>query len=309
MILVPIGAIARIQALARRLLWHLSQDEPTVAVTASALDESDTPWDLAPDLAPIFGEGHAQEDTRYWEALKAFNMRTPPDDWRDILVSEFIWISFLHLFLHELVHIAAHHDRLLALARTKDPLIPQHLNLSRLRRGMEVQADVVAAENLARFLVLDPAANHQTSEAPEALFHKVSFALSALFGMYDIHRKTVYEYDAGSYPHPIIRYEFVDEAFQTVMRDARPDLVNIAQEHGMNGFVQCAHAFSALELHCMLGMYGRPSPGAQYGTERYVPITTLKYSEAPALRPRMIQDNRLFLEVADLSLQIAFGRN
>jgi hypothetical protein len=308
-ILVPIGALARILALARRLLWHLAQRELAVAAVASALDDSDPEWELAPGLVPVFGEDYDPDDTRYWETLSEFNLRTPPEELQEAWASEFLWISFLYLFLHELVHIAARHDRVLELARAGDPRVPRDLDPARLRRGMEVQADVVAAENLARFLMLDPEVAPQVDEDPEAMFHSVSFALSALFGMYDVHRKAAHEYDAGSYPHPIIRYEFVDEAFQTVLRDLRPDLAEIARQHGRNGFEQCMQAFSAMEWHCMAGMYGQPDAGSTHGTERYLPITALKYGQADRLRPRMIQDNRLFLEVADVSLAIAFGRD
>lgn len=305
-ILVPIGALARMHALTRRLVWHLVQDEPDPVVLASALDDPDPQWELAPLLVPVLGEAHAEDDTLYWEALTRFNLLTPPDELGDMLAAEFVWISSLYLLLHEVMHIAAAHDRVLKLVRADDPRIPRHLDETRLRRGMEIQADVLSAENLSRFLARDPLAARLVGEDPGSLFYKVSFALSAMFGMYDTHRKTIYEYDTGFYPHPIIRYEFFDEAFQTVMRDARPELAAAAQEYGEKGFVQCMHAYSAMEWQCLHGMYGRP-PGAPDGTNRYVPVTTLKYGEAAQLRPRMIQDNQLFLEVANLSLEIALG--
>ena len=62
-----------------------------------------------------------------------------------------------------------------------------------------------------------------------------------------------------------------------------------------------------LEWDCFTGEYGSPPPGTEGGTGRYVPVTALKYGAASALRPRMREDNRLWLEVERVTEEVIGG--
>lgn len=306
LVLVPLGLLGRVQALARRLLWHLEQDVPDVAVVGSALDERDGPWEPAPGLVPVFGEDGDQDEDDYWEALGRFDLRTPPDEDREVLVTNFVVFGFICLVAHELTHVVVRHDDVLRLARAKDPRIPERLDITRLRRGMEIQADVIAGENFTRFLLLDPAVAEYYRHDPAIAVYVASFVQTMLFGMYDVHRKTIYEYDEGIYPHPLIRYEFAADAMESAVTAVRPELLEEARQNAYDGWLHCVMAFNALEWACFEGMYGTPPPGSGFGTERYVPITTLKYGAAAALRPNMLQDSALSQEVADLTHRLLF---
>ena len=306
-ILVPLGILARVRALARRLLWHLGQDEPVVHMVGSALDVRDFPWELAPGLVPVLGQDASDGGAEYWEALARFDRRTEPDESLDAVANDVMCQCLLYLGLHELAHLSARHDTLLRLARTHDRSIPAHLGLDVLRRGVEVHADMLAAGNQMKLQMLAVKTAHLADEHPDVMFGRTSFAVTMLFAMYDTHRKTVYEYDDTAYPHPIIRYEFWDLAVSRIVEQVRPDLGEIAREHAKAGWLDCVQAFNALEFDCMGGTYGRPRPWLKGGTGRYVPITALKYGGASALQPRFEADHELYQEVERLASELSTG--
>ncbi|MVZ99277.1 hypothetical protein F8568_002515 [Actinomadura sp. LD22] len=295
-IFIPLGALARARALARRLLWHLDQRGPVIHMMGSAMDVRDFPWEIAPDLVVVFG-ADAEEDPGYWDRLDAFDRRTPAKRRREEAVNDMTCHCLLFLALHELAHIAQGHDQLARLAGSGDPRIRPDLDQTRLRRGMEVQADILAGQTLARILLLAPGQAGLAAKRPDVVFGRSGFATAMLFGMYDTHRKTVYEYDTGIYPHPIIRYEFSYESLQHVLEEQRHERRQRVEQASWLGWQDCIVAFNAMEFACLDGMYGSPPAGTQGGTGRYIPLTTLKYGAASALRPRMIEDSRLADEV------------
>ncbi|MEV1179022.1 hypothetical protein, partial [Nonomuraea sp. NPDC049784] len=296
-ILIPIGVLARIRALARRFLLQVGQDQPDTLVAGSAIDVRDHPWELAPGLRPVFGED--VED--YWEALDGFNRRTPDEEENEGFADLAVLHGFHYLALHELGHIFGLHDRLLELARAHDPRIPQHLTLRALRRGMEEGADVFAAHNFAPSLIHHPS-TARSADDPDLFFPMISFVVTMVFGMYDVHRKTVYDYAEGFYPHPLIRYEFWDEATTTGLRQRWTGPIDEAAEYRRAGWQFCMDCFHRLEWECFSGEFGSPEDG---DTGRYVPVTALKYGGAAALVPLMRADNQLWLEVESIAERLA----
>ncbi|MEU6749380.1 hypothetical protein ABZ914_24420 [Spirillospora sp. NPDC046719] len=295
-VFIPLGALGRARVLARRLLWHLHEDKPIIHVMGSAMDTRDFPWEVAPDLAVIFGED-VEDDPGYWDRLSEFDRRTPGNRRREAVANDVTCHCLLFLALHELAHVTAGHDRLAHLAGAGDPRTRPDLDQTRLRRGMEVHADVLAGQNFARILLVHPDWARLAVKRPDVVFGRSGFATAMLFGMYDTHRKTVYEYDTGIYPHPIIRYEFSYEGLQLVLEEQRYKRRQRAEQCSWSGWKDCIIAFNAMEWACLEGKYGSPPAGTQGGTGRYVPLTALKYGAASALRPRMEEDSRLAQEI------------
>ena len=304
-ILIPLGILARTRVLARRLLWHLADEEtPTIRYLASTLDVRTFPWELAPGLIPVFGEDATAQDDAYWEALAAFDARTAPDEAQDTIANDVMCYSFVNLGLHELVHITARHDQLLKLARAQDPRIPPHFDLTTLRRGMEVCADSVAAHNFVSLHMRHEMMAGFVTEHPDVFFGRSSFAMAMLFGLYDTHRKTVYEYDDGIYPHPIIRYELFYEEILQAVHNSQPPLAERAQQYSKDGWRDCMDAFDRLEWDCLRGEYGSPRFWVKGGTGRYLPVTTLKYGAASVLQSRLLADQSLAAETHRLAIEI-----
>jgi hypothetical protein len=133
-------------------------------------------------------------------------------------------LALHYLALHELGHLYGGHDHVLRLARAGDPRIPPHLTPTKIRRAMEVSADIFAAQN------------------------------------FDVHQKTAHEYDDGFYPHPIIRYEFWDEATTTGLVSAWPSIVEESATARTDGWNACMRCFNHLEDDCFTGRFGTPPP-------------------------------------------------
>ncbi|NUR92190.1 MAG: hypothetical protein HOY71_49655, partial [Nonomuraea sp.] len=101
-------------------------------------------------------------------------------------------------------------------------------------------------------------------------------------------------YADGFYPHPLIRYEFWDEATTTGLSQRWSGSVEEAAEYRRDGWKACMDCFHRLELECFSGEFGSPHDG---DTARYVPVTALKYGGAFELVPLMRADNQLWLQV------------
>jgi len=304
-ILIPLGILARTRVLARRLLWHLAdEDALTINMVGSTLDERTFPWELAPDLVPVFGEDTTSDEAAYWQALAVFDARTAADEEWDTIANDIMCHCFLMLALHEMVHVTGRHDELLRLARAQDPRIPSHLALAELRRGMEVDADMVAARYHVSLHMRHEMMAHLVRKHPDVFFGRSAFAATMLFGLYDTHRKTVYDYDGGIYPHPLIRYELCNEGMLDAVTDIRPRLLRKARQYSLDGWKDCTDAFNRLEWACLCGAYGRPPAGTEGGTGRYVPISTLKYGAASVLVARMEGDTRLAVETHRLAVDV-----
>jgi hypothetical protein len=263
------------------------------------------PWELAPGLTPIFGECHDGDDPSFWEALIEFDRSIEPGKRRDAVANDIMCCCFLYLALHELAHIGARHDRLAMLAREGDPRIPGSFGMASLRRGMEVQADLLAWGNFFRLCLMNRRTGRMLWRPTDYFFRVSSFAATMLFAMYDIHRKSVYEYDDGSYPHPLIRYEFSFDVMQMVLDEMQSRRRERAKRYSMEGWEECITALNALETDCFLGHYGRPSPEDEGGTGRYIPVTPMKYGAASALRGRVIADWELAERIARLTADLA----
>lgn len=299
-ILIPIGVLVRARSLARRLHWYLRQNQPFIHMVGSTMDERDFPWELAPGLVPVFGEVASHEPERYWDELAAFDARTPPAEAGDVLAVDVMAHCFLHLALHELAHLDARHDLLLELGCADNDRVERALSPDRLRRGIELHADYLAGTQQTSLLLRRARKQRHSGRRLGRLFYRLSFAATMLFGMYDTHRKTVYEYDNGSYQHPVLRYEFWNEWMKASVLNAGPRYLKAAQRFSLEGWQDCVRALNALEFDCMRAAYGRPPESSPGGTGRYVPVTALKYSAASALRYRAQDDLDLLETVVGL---------
>jgi hypothetical protein len=297
-ILIPVGVLARTRALARMFFSYLQDDRPDITFTGSALDDLTYAWELAPGLRPVFGE----QNDQYWPALEEFNRGTATDEELEAFADGITALALHYLALHELGHLYGGHDQVLRLARAGDPRIPPHLTPTKIRRAMEVSADIFAAQNFVPSLLHHPSARPVAEAEPDVFFSTASFTVCMLFGMYDVHQKTAHEYDDGFYPHPIIRYEFWDEATTTGLVSAWPSIVEEAATARTDGWNACMRCFNHLEDDCFTGRFGTPPPETEDGTRvLYVPVTALKYGAASALLPRFQEDNRLWLDFERLA--------
>ncbi|MET9507813.1 hypothetical protein ABZX62_04910 [Streptomyces flavidovirens] len=303
-VLIPLGVIARARALARRLLQHLAHGK-SVRVVGNPLDYRPG-WEIAPGLVPVYGQ-YEGDDEHQWDALKSFDGSTEPDESRDTAASDIMSLCLLYLAMHEMTHVVSRHDRLLELVRSSDPRVPS-MSLPVLRRGLEINADIMAAVTTARCLAMVSLLSAGAKEKGialgvadtglDTLFERCSFAATMLFSMYDTHRATVFNYDEGSYPHPLIRYEHTHEATLEAIKSFAPDLLETVVQSTELGWLRCNQAISELENACLFGEYGKPADG---NILRCLPVTALKYG-TPVLhmQSRIAEEYRLGIQIEGL---------
>ncbi|MFE6848004.1 hypothetical protein [Streptomyces sp. NPDC057686] len=293
-ILIPLGILARARSLTRRLLWHLEHEAGIVRVVGSALNGDVAHWEIAPGLKPVLGEG-AGDEAGYWQSLAEFDRRTEPDEEREIVAADVMGQCCILLALHEVVHVSAGHDSVVKAARAYNNGEPPHMDLTRVKRGLEIHADVVAAGMHVAVLFEHPRHAKLARRRPDVTFGRTSFAAALLFAMYDVHRKCIQWYDATVYPHPVIRYEFWHEAMVASMRRRRR---RRARRYSLDGWKDCVVAFNALEWAVFRSEYGE---GARGNTGFLVPVTALKYGSAFILRRWLAEDDVLLRDT------VAFG--
>ncbi|MEV5433188.1 hypothetical protein [Streptomyces sp. NPDC052701] len=291
-ILIPLGALARARALARRFLQHLAHRR-RVRVVGNPVDER-SGWELLPGLVPVYGEYTGNEKNQ-WDALKAFNQETEADQDRDTAANDIMSMCLMYLAMHEMVHLGSRHDKLLHLARAGDPLVPRGISLSVLRRGLEINADIMGAITLVKCLIMvayPPGAKEKgfpigvSSNGLDAILERFSFAATMLFSLYDTHRGVVFDYDNGSYPHPIVRSEHTHEVTLGTLKRFVPQHFDAARQSVDAGWHAVNEAISELEFAALQGEYGRPADG---NIERCIPVTALKYGMPVALMENRIQ--------------------
>ena len=304
-VLIPLGVLARTRVLTRRLLWHIEASKGVVDILRSPLEKRTLPYELAPDLVPVFGA--IEDEARYWKELDRLDRRAPEHKWLDAGGVDVMADCCYNLALHELMHILYRHDLVMKAARAGDSRIPAHLDASVLRRGLELSADAMAAFYHGSLQAEHPDTSDYVTEHTAEAFYRMSFATAVLFGMYDTHRKTIYDYDGGLYTHPLLRCDsWIRSMLQGLQRvppinpgtsSERP-MASVAQEASAAGWESCIIAYNLLEIACALGEYGNSSePG---GTWRFAPITALKYGGVAALRSWAEADHALALEVTKI---------
>ncbi|WP_030732546.1 hypothetical protein [Streptomyces sp. NRRL S-237] len=295
-VVIPLGVLARARALARRLLYLLRQDGPVTAMMGNVIDPRPD-WELAPGLAPLFEEPPEpgeEDDERRWSALKTFDAESPEHETADEIADDIMELSLHYLVGHELAHLYARHDRLLTLARDRDPVIPRDWSPADLRRALEVHADIMAAVTVThRFVPFVASSNHGGT-----FVSRQFFAAALLFGMYDTHRKSLTSYERGHYPHPIIRFEITHHLTMDVIEKVAPELLEQARRQAIAGWADWDQAMNALEFNCLLGRFGVPPHG---DITRCLPVTTLKYGITSRVLPTfMDRDYRRGRKIADI---------
>jgi hypothetical protein len=279
-ILLPLGALARARALARRFLQHLAHQR-NVRVVGNPVDNRPG-WEVLPGLVPVYGD-YTGDEEQQWDALRTFDAETEADEDRDTAADDIMSMCLIHLAMHEMVHLGSRHDKLLELARVGDPLVPRNIPLRVLHRGLEINADIMGAITTAKCLamVAFPAGVKKkgiplgvASNGLDTLFERSSFAATMLFSLYDTHRGLVSDYHNGSYPHPIVRCEHTYEVTLGAIHAFAPPYLDTVRQSIEAGWLAVNQAISELEYAAIHGAYGRPSHG---DVTRCIPVTALKY--------------------------------
>jgi len=261
-ILLPVGTIARMRVMHRLLLSNWNRPGHPPRVIASMMDRP-VQRPVPSGLVPLLSD--AQEEAEWWAALETLDAATSMDAAFEPDVRELNHLSLSLLMAHEFAHVLRHHPEVRQRVRTgtlsfevddKDKRRPG--TDAELRRSMENDADMIAA-----FIVVAGMVRHVREgggQLPQA-FLRLSYATTALIGLFEPRRLSIMEYGDGSeYPHPFLRYcayndDFGDCAEQVGVRDAYDG-------NGDFGALKCQEALSWIEKDILTdGRFGGPING------------------------------------------------
>jgi hypothetical protein len=268
-VVVPIGAFARTRVWARMLLQWLLEDEeePTMKIAASILDDySESHWQIAPRLAPLFGE--LRDESEHWSELAALDASLSLDAELEPAVDDLVWACLVYLILHEVAHVVRDHFRLVA-----QPTTTSGPDDVAIRRALEIDADA-AATHLLLFVLFAKVEGHG-DEALESAFYWLGYAMALLLGLYDSRRKSLGLYSTAYYPHPVVRHRLLTDFARVALADQRPDLLEAWDVREAEGWAACVRALWKVDIEAFTGRFG----GSKGDTPRFVPVTALNYAE------------------------------
>jgi len=221
-IVIPAGLIVRTTLFARLLLRYFDQ-EANMRFANSILDDvPESDWLVAPALIPLLSE--LPDESRHWVELARFQVNKPNESMEGV-VPDILWVATAYLVWHEVMHVARRHFAFVETMRTNSGKAAQYLNEDTVRRGLEVEADAIAAEMLV-FTALEKFGS-TVEELAQSAFFWIGYTLPLLFGLYDTRRKALNLYAARNYPHPIVRRRLAVDFVTTFLSNDRPELLKI----------------------------------------------------------------------------------
>jgi hypothetical protein len=271
-LVVPLGVLVRTTVLARLLLESFDQaDEPSIHVVASVQDErAESDWEIAPRLVPLFGE--CSDDNDHWLALASLGVSSPPSPRVEQSANDIVWACIVYLIWHEVAHIARQHFTLLDHARRNPDLRRDGVDDAAVRRALEFDADLVAAQLLLSTALEELEATDDATR--DTGFQWMGYAVAMVFALYDTRRKALSLYSDAYYPHPLVRRQLFSDVAATYIANNRADLVDTWRAHERAGWSACVKALRHMDVDTMTGRFG----GTADARSRFTPVTALTYT-------------------------------
>lgn len=251
LILISIGALARLRVVTRLLLsfWN---DDHGVYFATTPLDDLDPSQVKVPSrLHPLFLD-HL-EDEEFWHRLQELDssISLPPEASTD--VDAVTNLALLFIFLHEVAHIILLHPRFLAEMRTRSPQERDGLSPEEIRKGVELIADELAAASMIstlRGLIAGERAAGRESH-PANFFLRTGYALTLVLSLFDTTRKFLAGYSKDQYAHPMARHQLIVRSASHAILRQEPELLAAWQGMEIEAWRRCIWAFHGLTLATM----------------------------------------------------------
>lgn len=290
-ITVPLGLVCRFFVLAHMLCGYLLGSK--VVLSLGEVDAQwESLWRLPRGLHPLFGAPDARTDWR--KELEDLHSGTcTPEAAYD--VASMTSLALMFVIGHEAAHVYRRHGPQLRAMKHLD-VVRTAEDERYFRRFAETDADVMATHwvMLAQDIGRVAAQEHGGEFSAAAAYFRLSYAVTALYALFDVHRKHMGSYLGGIYAHPMVRRHLFSVAgAMTSAHD--PQTYGAWPRLEVQGWMHCAFGLNGLNIDTLTGRFGRVSRG--YNA---VPVSSLHYDarSAPAVQVAYDREVRFYAMMA-----------
>ncbi|WP_136227178.1 hypothetical protein [Streptomyces sp. A1547] len=289
-ITIPLGLVCRFYVLADLLCGYLQGSK--VMLNLDVNEEWESLWRLPRGLYPLFGAPDARTDWRKELEVLHSGVCTPEAAYD---VASMTSLALMFIVGHEAAHVYRRHGPQLRAMKQLD-VVRTPEDERYFRRFAETDADVMAthwvmlAQDVGRLTARENGWEFSTVTA----YFRLSYAVTVLYALFDVHRKHMGSYLEGIYMHPMVRRHVF--AVAGAMASANePEAYGIWPRLEVFGWVHCAFGLNGLNIDTLMGKFGKVPKG--YNA---VPVSSLHYDSQsmPAVQAAYDREMRFYAVMA-----------
>ncbi|NYV76929.1 hypothetical protein [Streptomyces sp. UH6] len=248
-LVVPLGLVCRLHVLGHLLLGYWGRDG--ISLEMHAAQNSLLPQ----KLTPLFGAATDADDR--WGGLRELHALVhTPSATSD--VQQLTYQAMMFIIGHEGAHVYRRHAATLRHLRDSG-LLESPRDEEIFRRFAEIDADTMATYWTldAQWMALKANQTHDDDAIKALGYMRVSYAVTMLFALFDVHRNEIGSYESSVYVHPIIRRHLFTEASAQLHESAawRTDRHTWTRME-LRGWRECVRALGCLNLDILTGRFG-----------------------------------------------------
>ncbi|ARF58094.1 hypothetical protein B1H19_31440 [Streptomyces gilvosporeus] len=266
-VVVPLGLVCRLYVLAHLLLGYWNSDKFYVPVRQSEK------WQVPPGLQPLFGKARNEGDGPWWAELEDLFARVEISHYDAVRLTE---VALMYVIGHEAAHAYRRHGKALEALRLRG-LVRDETEEAVFRRFAETDADLMGTHWALDAQWIGLRGSGQLDEAGVA-YLRMSYAVTMVHALYDVHRKEIGAYQTGAYCHPVVRRHFFTEASHQ-MAHAYPLQSTGWVEAELEGWGKCLWALHGLNKDVLVGRFGKAPEGYTH-----LPVSALQYNMSEGLK-------------------------
>ncbi|MGW7102717.1 hypothetical protein [Streptomyces sp. NPDC054838] len=290
-ITIPLGLVCRFYVLADLLCGYLLGSK-VMLVLGDVDAEWESLWRLPPGLHPLFGAAGARTDWRK-ELAALHSVTRTPDAAYD--VASMTSLALMFVIGHEAAHVYRQHGPQLRAMKDLD-VVRTPEDERYFRRFAETDADVMATHwaMLAQDIGRLTAREQGWEFSPATAYFRLSYAVTALYALFDVHRMHMGSYAEGIYAHPMVRRHVFSVA-GAMTSAAEPETYGMWPRLEEQGWVHCAFGLNGLDIDAVRGKFGPVPKG--YNA---VPVSSLHYDprSMPAVQAAYDREMRFYAVMA-----------
>ncbi|MEV5011345.1 hypothetical protein [Streptomyces sp. NPDC055692] len=261
-LVIPIGLVCRLYVLAHLLLGYWEPPEVYMPVWATGK------WRLPPGLQPLFGRVRNDGDGPWWAGLEDLyaQVKSSKAQYDAVRLTA---LALTFVVGHEAAHVYRRHGKALEAFRLRG-VVRDEAEEAVYRRFAETDADLMGTHWALDLQWIGLKSSDQ--QAAGLVYLRMSYAVTMLYALYDVHRKEIGAYKTGAYCHPVIRRHMFTAASDQMAHAYPEESVGWA-EWEMEGWRKCVLALHGLNKDVLLGRFG-----AVPGDYLCLPVSALQYN-------------------------------
>ncbi|WP_406179126.1 hypothetical protein [Streptomyces sp. NBC_01006] len=297
-ITIPLGLVCRFYVLADLLCGYLLRS--TVMLVLEDVDAKwESLWRLPRGLHPLFGAPDTRTDWRKELEVLHSDVCTPEAAYD---VASMTSLALMFVIGHEAAHVYRRHGpQLRAMKRLGVVRTPEDERY--FRRFAETDADVMAthwvmlAQDVGRITALEGGREFSAVTA----YFRLSYAVTALYALFDVHRKHMGSYLEGIYAHPMVRRHVFSVAGAMTSAN-EPETYAVWPRLEEHGWLHCAFGLNGLNIDTLMGKFGKVPKG--YNA---VPVSSLHYDPQSMLAVQVAYEREMRFYAVMAACHEGFG--